>query len=108
MAKEAATWNFETLKAYQKRLSQITTATRSTTITSTTEQRQRELVELSTSSSRHSVSEQQPQDEETFAALGYLLFDNDAPIKITVNIKTKSIEAMEIAHEIIHNAKTHW
>jgi hypothetical protein len=73
-----------------------------------TQQQQRELVELPTSlSSRHSVSEQQPQDEETFAALGYLLFYKDAPIKVTVNVKTKSIEAMEIAHEIIHNAKTH-
>jgi hypothetical protein len=50
----------------------------------------------------------QPQEEETFTALGYLqLFDNDVPIKVTVNVKTKSIEAMEIAHEIIHNAKTH-
>jgi hypothetical protein len=74
-----------------------------------TQQQQRELIELPTSlSSRHSVSEQQPQDEETFAALGYLLFYKDAPIKVTVNVKTKSIEAMEIAHEIIHNAKTHW
>jgi hypothetical protein len=72
------------------------------------QQQQKELVELPTSlSSRHSVSEQQPQDEETFAALGYLLFDNDVPIKVTVNVKTKSIEAMEIVHEIIHNAKTH-
>jgi len=73
-----------------------------------TQQQQRELIELPTSlSSRHSVSEQQPQDEETFAALGYLLFYKDAPIKVTVNVKTKSIEAMEIAQEIIYNAKTH-
>jgi hypothetical protein len=50
----------------------------------------------------------QPQEEETFTALGYLqLYDNDVPIKVTVNVKTKSIEAMEIAHEIIHNAKTY-
>ena len=73
-----------------------------------TQQQQRELIELPTSlSSRHSVSEQQPQDEETFAALGYLLFYKGAPIKVTVNVKTKSIEAMEIAQEILHNAKTH-
>jgi hypothetical protein len=78
------------------------------------QQQQKELVELLTSlSSRHSVSEQQPQpqEEETFTALGYLkLYGNDVPIKVTVNVKTKSIEAMEIAHEIIqkikHNAKT--
>jgi hypothetical protein len=76
------------------------------------QQQQKELVELPTSlSSRHSVSEQQPQEEETFTALGYLkLYGNDVPIKVTVNVKTKSIEAMEIAHEIIqkiiHNAKT--
>ena len=74
------------------------------------QQQQKELVELPTSlSSRHpAVEQQQPQDEETFTALGYLkLFDNDAPIKVTVNVKTRSIEAMEIAHEIIHNAKMH-
>ena len=54
-------------------------------------------------------------DKKSFKAFGialeYLrLFDNDVPIKVTVNVKTKSIEAMEIAHEIIqkikHNAKT--
>ena len=74
-----------------------------------TQQQQRELIELPTSlSSRHSVSEQQPQEEETFTALGYLqLYGNDVPIKVTINIKTKSIEAMEIAHEIIQNAITH-
>jgi hypothetical protein len=45
----------------------------------------------------------QPQEEETFTALGYLqLYDNDVPIKVTINIKTKSIEDMKIAHEIIH------
>ena len=73
------------------------------------QQQQKELVELPTSlSSRHSVSEQQPQEEETFTALGYLqLYGNDVPIKVTINIKTKSIEAMEIAHEIIQNAITH-
>jgi lipopolysaccharide export LptBFGC system permease protein LptF len=55
-----------------------------------------------------SAQRQQPQEEETFTALGYLqLYDNDVPIKVTINIKTKSIEAMEIAHEIIQNAKTH-
>ena len=45
----------------------------------------------------------QPQEEETFTALGYLqLYDNDVPIKVTINIKTKSIECMKIAHEIMH------
>ena len=62
------------------------------------EKRQKELVELS-SSSRHLAVEQQPQDEETCAALGYLLFDNDPPIKVTVDAKTKFIEATERAHE---------
>jgi len=52
--------------------------------------------------------QQHQQEEEAFTALGYLqLFDNDVPIKVTVNVKTKSIEAMEIAHEIIHDAKTY-
>ena len=54
------------------------------------------------------AQQQQPQEEETFTALGYLqLYDNDVPIKVTINIKTKSIEDMKIANEIIHNAKTY-
>jgi hypothetical protein len=106
------------------------------------EQRQRELVELPTSSSsRHPAVEQrqkeneglveessddknkrieklngkieelqeqnrylreQQQEEETFTALGHLqLWDNDVPIKVTVNVKTKSIEWMEIDRERI-------
>jgi hypothetical protein len=45
----------------------------------------------------------QPQEEETFTALGYIqLSGNDVPIKVTINIKTKSIEGMEITNEIIH------
>ena len=72
------------------------------------QQQQKELVELPSLSSRHSVSEQQPQEEETFTTLGYLqLYGNDVPIKVTVNVKTKSIEDMKIAHEIMHNAKTY-
>jgi hypothetical protein len=51
---------------------------------------------------RPAAQRQQPQ-EETFTALGYLqLSDNDVPIKVTVNVKTKSIECMEIANENIH------
>jgi hypothetical protein len=51
---------------------------------------------------------QQQQEEETFTALEYIqLSGNDVPIKVTVNVKTKSIEDMKIAHEIIHNAKTY-
>jgi len=51
---------------------------------------------------------QQQQEEETFTALGYIqLSSNDVPIKVTVNVKTKSIEDMKIAHEIMHNAKTY-
>jgi hypothetical protein len=46
---------------------------------------------------------QQQQEEETFTAIGYIqLSGNDMPIKVTINIKTKSIEDMKIAHEIIH------
>jgi hypothetical protein len=49
------------------------------------------------------LREQQPQEEEKFKALGYLqLFDNDVPVKVTVNVKTKSIEGMEIANEIMN------
>jgi hypothetical protein len=48
------------------------------------------------------LREQQQQEEETFTALGYLqLFDNDVPIKVTVNVKTNSIEWMEIDRELI-------
>ena len=50
--------------------------------------------------------QQQQHRVEKFTAVGYLeLQNNDIPVKVTV--KTKSIEAMEIAHEIIHNAKTY-
>ncbi|HET7285017.1 MAG TPA: hypothetical protein VFI70_10060 [Nitrososphaeraceae archaeon] len=46
--------------------------------------------------------QQQKQQEETFTALGHLqLFDNDVPIKVTVNVKTKSIERMEVDIERI-------
>jgi hypothetical protein len=49
-----------------------------------------------------SAQRQQPQEEETFTALGYLqLFDNDVPIKVTVNVKTKSIECMKVDRELI-------
>jgi hypothetical protein len=45
---------------------------------------------------------EQQQEEETFTALGHLqLWDNDVPIKVTVNVKTKSIEWMEIDRERI-------
>jgi hypothetical protein len=47
--------------------------------------------------------QQQQQEEETFTAIGYIqLSGNDVPIKVTINIKTKSIEDMKIAHEIMH------
>ena len=46
--------------------------------------------------------QQQKQQEEKFTALGYLqLLDNDVPIKVTVNVKTKSIEWMEVDGEFI-------
>ena len=39
----------------------------------------------------------------TKSALGCLeLQGNDAPIKVSVNVKSKSIKCVEIAHEIIH------
>jgi len=45
---------------------------------------------------------EQQQQEEKFTALGHLqLYDNDVPIKVTVNVKTKSIEWMEIDRELI-------
>jgi hypothetical protein len=47
---------------------------------------------------------QHQQEEETFTALGCLeLQNNDVPIKVTVNVKTKTIEFMEIDHEVIKN-----
>jgi hypothetical protein len=46
--------------------------------------------------------QQQKQQEETFTALGYLqLLDNDVQIKVTVNVKAKSIEWMEVDRECI-------
>jgi hypothetical protein len=41
--------------------------------------------------------QQQKQQEEKFTAVGYLeIQKNDIPVKVTVNVKTKSIEWMEI------------
>jgi hypothetical protein len=51
---------------------------------------------------RYLREQQQKQQEEKFTALGYLqLLDNDVPIKVTVNVKTKSIEWMEVDGEFI-------
>jgi hypothetical protein len=48
--------------------------------------------------------QQQKQQEEKFTALGYLqLYDNDIPVKVTVNVKTNSIEWMEVDRERIKN-----
>ena len=46
--------------------------------------------------------QQQKQQEEKFTAVGYLeIQNNDVPIKVTVNVKTKSIEWMEVDRERI-------
>jgi len=65
------------------------------------EQLQEEIKYLRDGSSAQ--PQQQHQHEEgTFTALGCLeLQNNDEPIKVTVNVKAKSIECMEIAHEDI-------
>jgi hypothetical protein len=49
--------------------------------------------------------QQQKQQEEKFTAVGYLELQNhDIPVKVTVNVKTKSIEWMEIARELIQKS----
>ena len=49
--------------------------------------------------------QQQKQPVEKFTAVGYLeLQKNDIPVKVTVNVKTKSIEWMEIARELIQKS----
>ena len=49
--------------------------------------------------------QQQKQQEETFTAVGYLeLQNNDIPVKVTVNVKTKSIEWMEIASNLYNKS----
>ena len=46
--------------------------------------------------------QQQKQQEEKFTAVGYLeIQNNDVPIKVTVNVKTNSIEWMEVDRELI-------
>jgi hypothetical protein len=46
--------------------------------------------------------QQQKQQVEKFTTVGYLgLQNNDIPVKVTVNVKTKSIEWMEIDRELI-------
>ena len=47
------------------------------------------------------MSNNKKQQEETFTAVGYLeIQNNDIPIKVTVNVKTNSIEWMEIARNL--------
>jgi hypothetical protein len=49
-----------------------------------------------------SSAQRQQQQEETFTTIGCLkLQNNDMPIRVTVNVKTKTIECMEIAYEVI-------
>ena len=49
--------------------------------------------------------QQQKQQVEKFTAVGNLeLQKNDLPVKVTVNVKTKSIEWMEIARELIQKS----
>jgi hypothetical protein len=46
--------------------------------------------------------QQQKQHVETFTAVGYLeIQNNDIQVKVTVNVKTKSIERMEIDRELV-------
>ena len=45
--------------------------------------------------------QQQQHRVEKFTAIGHLEFqNNDIPVKVTVNVKTKSIEWMEIASNL--------
>jgi len=61
-----------------------------------------EKIEELQEQNRYLREQQQKQQEEKFTALGYLqLLDNDVPIKVTVNVKTKSIEWMEVDGEFI-------
>ena len=49
--------------------------------------------------------QQQKQQVEKFTAVGYLEIQrNDIPVKVIVNVKTKSIEWMEIARELIQKS----
>ena len=51
---------------------------------------------------RYLREQQQKQQVEKFTAIGYLeLQNNDIPVKVTVNVKAKSIGCMEIARELI-------
>ena len=61
-----------------------------------------EKIEELQEQNRYLREQQQKQQEEKFTALGYLqVLDNDVPIKVTVNVKTKSIEWMEVDGEFI-------
>jgi hypothetical protein len=51
---------------------------------------------------RYLREQQQQQQVEKFTSVGYLeIYNNDTPVKVTVNVKTKSIEWMEIDRELI-------
>jgi hypothetical protein len=46
--------------------------------------------------------QQQQEKEETFIAIGILKERNNViPIRVTVNVRAKSIEFMEVAHDAI-------
>ena len=48
------------------------------------------------------MSNRQKQQVEKFVAVGSLeIQNNDIPVKVTVNVKAKSIEWMEIDRELI-------
>jgi len=49
--------------------------------------------------------QQQQHRVEKFTAVGYLeLQNNDIPVKVTVNVKTKSIEWMEISRNLYNKS----
>jgi hypothetical protein len=49
--------------------------------------------------------QQQKQQVEKFTAVGYLeLQNNDIPVKVIVNVKTKSIECMEISRNLYNKS----
>ena len=50
----------------------------------------------------HLHEQQQKQQVEKFTAVGYVeIQNNDIPVKVTVNVKTKSIEWMQIDRELL-------
>jgi hypothetical protein len=68
----------------------------------------RYLREITATQEQQQQQQQQQQEEDTFTALGRLEhLKNCVRVRVTVNLKTKTIEFMEIAYDLIQGYSNH-